>query len=119
MKIELYPTNVIYFVTNNRAIEINENCSGFKQLWQVLILFLLFPGPWKQKIWFIPLGMALMLVFNIFRVVGLSYSMIHWPQHWDIIHLWILRPIYYFIIFMLWVFWVEKFGGIKRYFEPQ
>ncbi len=116
MDMVLYPKNIMHFNASNRAMAINESCSGFKQMWQVLILFLLFPGPWKHKLWFIPAGMLAMLITNIIRVVLLSVTMIHWPQHWDFIHLWVLRPFYYVVIFALWVWWVEKFGGMKRYF---
>jgi exosortase/archaeosortase family protein len=119
MDIVLYATNVIHFNANNTAIYVNESCSGFKQMWQVVILFLLFPGPWKYKLWYIPMGMLAMFLFNIIRIVGLSFTMIHWPQQWDFIHMWIFRPFYYLIIFILWVVWVEKFGGFKRYFEKE
>ncbi|MFZ4546899.1 MAG: archaeosortase/exosortase family protein [Bacteroidales bacterium] len=117
MDVLLYSPNVIHFNDNNTGINVNESCSGFKQMWQVLVLFLLFPGPWKQKLWYIPMGMLSMFLFNIVRIVALSFAMLYWPQHWDFIHLWVLRPIYYFIIFILWVIWVEKYGGMKRYFE--
>ncbi len=117
MDIVLYTPNVIHFNANNTAINVNESCSGFKQMWQVLVLFLLFPGPWKYKLWYIPMGMVSMFLVNVLRIVGLSFAMILWPQHWDFIHLWILRPFYYVVIFILWVIWVEKFGGMKRYFE--
>lgn len=116
MDIVLYWKNLIHFNANNTGIVINESCSGFKQMWQVVVLFLLFPGPWKHKLWFIPAGMFAMFVTNIIRVVLLSVVMIHWPEHWDFIHLWVLRPFYYVVIFALWVWWVEKFGGMKRYF---
>ena len=116
MDITLYEVNGIRFNNNNTAIYVNESCSGFKQMWQVLVLFLLFPGPWKTKLWYIPMGMAAMFLFNIVRIVALSFAMIYWPEHWDFIHMWVLRPVYYLIIFILWVIWVEKFGGMKRYF---
>jgi len=115
MDILLYPVNMIHFNANNTTIAINESCSGFKQMLQVLILFLLFPGPWKHKLWYIPAGMLAMFITNIIRVVILSAVMIHWPQQWDFIHLWILRPFYYVVIFGLWVLWVERFGGMRKF----
>ena len=117
MDIVLYFKNIIHFNANNTAFNVNESCSGFKQMWQVLVLFLFFPGPWKHKLWYIPAGMFAMFLVNIFRIVGLSFAMIYLPHHWDFIHLWILRPVYYLVLFILWVIWVERFGGMKRYFE--
>ena len=119
MDIRLYEVNGIHFNSNNTAIYVNESCSGFKQMWQVVVLFLFFPGPWKTKLWYIPMGMLAMYLFNIIRIVALSFAMIHWPQQWDFIHMWLLRPVYYLIIFILWVLWVEKFGGMKIYFEKE
>lgn len=118
MDITLFQQNIIQFNYNNTSMQINESCSGFKQMYQVFVLFLFFPGPWRQKLWFIPLGMFLMLLVNIVRVVALSFILINWPADWNVWHLWILRPMYYVVIFGLWVLWVEKFGGLKRYFAP-
>jgi len=115
MDIKLYEGNFIQFTINGHGMIINETCSGFKQMYQVLILFLLFPGPWKQKLWYIPMGMVAMFLVNIIRIVGLSFAMIYWTEQWDFIHMWVLRPVYYVVLFILWVIWVEKFGGTKRY----
>jgi len=103
------PGNTLIFLKNNSSIFINESCSGFKQMVQIVILFVLFPGPWKHKLWFIPACIVSMFFVNVIRVIGLSYAMIWSPEHWDFIHLWIMRPFYYLAIFIMWVIWVEKF----------
>ncbi len=119
MDIVLYSKNIIHFNSNNGVIIIEESCSGFKQMCQVLVLFLLFPGPWKYKLWYIPMGLVSMFLINIVRIVCLSIVIIHWPHQWDFIHMWVLRPFYYLVIFILWVVWVEKFGGIQMYFKER
>jgi len=114
MDIQLADGNTMIFLRNNYSIYINESCSGFKQMFQILILFVLFPGPWKHKLWFIPAAIVSMFFVNVIRVIGLSYAMIYMPQHWDFIHLWIMRPFYYVAIFIMWVIWVEKFRNTNR-----
>ena len=114
MDIQLAPGNTMIFLKNNTSIYINESCSGFKQMIQILVLFVLFPGPWKHKAWFIPAGMISMFFVNVIRVIGLSYAMLWMPQHWDFIHLWVMRPFYYVAIFAMWVIWVEKFRGKRK-----
>ena len=109
MDIQLAEGNTMIFLRNNYSMYINESCSGFKQKVQILVLFILFPGPWKHKLWFIPAAIVSMFFVNVIRVIGLSYAMIYWPQHWDFIHLWIMRPFYYVAIFIMGVIWVEKF----------
>jgi len=115
MNIVLQPLNTIHFNYNNTAISVVDSCSGFKQMWQVLVLFLIIPGPWKSKLWYIPVGLVTIFFVNILRIVGLSVAMLYWPENWDFIHLWVFRPLYYVAIFVLWVIWVEKFGGMKKF----
>ncbi len=106
--------NTIRF-SNGGYITVNESCSGLKQFYQIIVLFFLFPGPLKQKTWFIPLSIAIMHFTNIIRIILLGIVTLWLPDYWHFVHDWILRPFFYVVIFMLWVWWVEKFGGIYRY----
>lgn len=99
--------------TNGGMIWINSGCSGLKLFMQVTVLFLLFPGPWKHKLWIIPLGWLLMHLSNLFRIVSLSVIVLWKPQYWDFSHDWILRPFFYLVIFAMWVWWVERFRRKK------
>ncbi|MDP2188217.1 MAG: exosortase/archaeosortase family protein [Sphingobacteriaceae bacterium] len=103
------PLNVMRF-ENGKALEVAESCSGLKQFFQIAILFLLFPGSWKHKLWFIPLGFLAIHVTNIVRVVILGLWMAKEIPHWDFAHDWIMRPMYYVVIFGLWYFWNEQFN---------
>ena len=105
--------NTMWF-SNGSHVFIDEGCSGLKQFYQIAVLFILFPGPWKHKLWFIPAGFVVMFFVNVLRIVVLSLVALHWPQHWDFIHEWVLRPFFYLVIFAMWVIWVEKFRRRKR-----
>jgi len=100
----------IFIFNGKGSIIINESCSGLKQYYQVLVLFLLFPGPWRHKAWFIPGSLLVMYWTNIFRVVMLSVAMALIPQHWHFIHDWVLRPFFYVVLFALWIWWVERWA---------
>jgi len=100
-------TMYMYF-PNKAIMYVNNGCSGLKQMIQFSLLMLVFPGPWKKKLWFIPLGVFIMHLTNIFRMVGLAVVMNNWPQHWDFTHDNIFRFLFYVVIFMLWVWWVER-----------
>ncbi|MBN2615538.1 MAG: archaeosortase/exosortase family protein [Bacteroidales bacterium] len=101
--------NTLFFA-NNGYIAVEGSCSGLKQFYQWFFLMLLFPGPWKRKLWYIPLGIVTIHLYNILRIVILSVVIVHWPAHWGFIHHWVMRPLYYGVIFILWVLWVEKIG---------
>jgi len=105
----------LYMHFPNRAIMfVNMGCSGLKQMIQFALLMLVFPGPWKHKLWFIPLGVLVMHLTNLFRMVGLAVVMNNWPQYWDFSHDNLFRPFFYLIIFLLWVWWVEKIRNHRK-----
>ncbi len=100
-------SRTMYF-PNNGYVAITSGCSGLKQFLQLIVLFVFFPGPWKKKLWYIPLGVFIVHLTNLFRIICLSVIVMELPQYWDFSHDWILRPFFYVVIFGLWWFWNEK-----------
>jgi exosortase/archaeosortase family protein len=96
------------FWANQGYIKITYGCSGLKQMIQFSLLMLVFPGPWKHKLWFIPLGILIVHITNLFRIVGLGVVIVTIPDYWDFSHDYVFRPFFYVVIFGLWIFWVEK-----------
>ena len=94
---------------NNWNLIIGEGCSGVKQITQVLMLLLLYPGPWKHKAWFIPVGMLILHFTNVFRITILGLAMNLNLPGIHFIHSQILRVFFYVVIFGLWLLWEEKF----------
>lgn len=103
--------NSTMYFANNGFIAVNSSCSGFKQMLQFGLLMLVFPGPWKHKLWYIPMGIIIMHLTNLFRITGLSVIVVNWPEYWDFSHDYLFRPFFYVVIFSLWVIWVERFRG--------
>ena len=75
--------NVIFYAENNGYVYVNRSCSGLKQFYQWFFLILLYPGPWKHKLWFFPLGLVIIHCVNIFRIVSMTFVTMTIPQHWD------------------------------------
>lgn len=95
--------------SNGAGLYVNNSCSGLKQFYQVIVLFVLFPGPWRHKLWFIPMSCFVMFVTNVFRIVVLSVLQSIQPDYFEFVHTWVLRPFFYVVVFGLWILWVEKF----------
>ena len=91
------------------SVKVNYGCSGLKQFLQWIVLMTFYPGPWKQKLWFIPAGLIIVHLVNIFRITGLSVLLEYYPQHWQFSHDYFFRPFFYVVMFGMWVIWVEKF----------
>jgi len=89
-------------------------CSGLKQFYQFAGLMLLYPGPWKKKAWFIPSGLAIIHLTNLFRIILLYIVVINKLEWFNTIHDWILRPLFYVVMFLLWVWWVEKLAKRRK-----
>ncbi|MFC2114186.1 exosortase/archaeosortase family protein, partial [Bacteroidota bacterium] len=58
-------------------------CSGLKQFYQFIGIILFFYGPWKKKLWFIPLGLLAIHIVNLFRIIFLSIIVIHKLEWFD------------------------------------
>lgn len=93
---------------NQGYIAISHGCSGLKQIIQFVLLMMFFPGPWKRKLWYLPLGALIVHFTNIFRIVGLAVVLVSVPDYWKFSHDYLFRPFFYVVIFSLWVYWVEK-----------
>jgi exosortase/archaeosortase family protein len=99
----------IFYFTNSCSVQIVASCSGVKQMLQFLLLMLLYPGPWKHKAWYIPMGLVLIHLTNVFRLSGLCVVMANWPEHWKLAHDYPFRIIFYVVIFFLWVIWNDRY----------
>lgn len=93
---------------NGSGIIINGGCSGDKQILQFTLLMLLYPGPWKHKLWFIPMGILIVHATNILRVVLMSVTAVLEPNYMQTVHDTALRAMFYIVIFGLWIIWQEK-----------
>lgn len=98
--------NIIY-MPDGGGVAVDGACSGFKQMLQFALLILLIPGPLKHKAWFIPVGILLMHITNVIRVFGLCLVMWIDPYKFDLFHEYVFRPIFYIVIFGLWLIWTE------------
>lgn len=97
-------------------------CASLKQWCHWIFLMLLFPGPWKHKAWFIPAGLVIIEWTNVIRICGVLMMQIPWPDSFHLAHDYIFKVFFYFVIFLMWVLWVEKFKNQdlkKRQDKPQ
>lgn len=84
-------------------------CASLKQWMHWLFLMILFPGPWKHKLWYIPAGLIIIEWTNVIRICGVLMMQIPWPNSFHLAHDYIFKFFFYLIIFLMWVLWVEKF----------
>ena len=101
-------------------VTVAPECTSLKQWMHWLFLMLIFPGPWKHKAWYIPVGLVIIEWTNVVRICGVLLMQVFWPNihihlfgndinTFHLAHDYIFKVFFYFIIFLMWVLWVEKF----------
>jgi exosortase/archaeosortase family protein len=95
-------------------VGVEPGCTSLKQWVHWVVLMALFPGPWKHKLWYIPMGVIVIHFVNLIRVTGLVFTTYNWPMHYDFFHNYIFKTFFYFMIFVMWVVWVEYFKNKRK-----
>ncbi len=90
-------------------VVIAPECASLKQWMHWIFLMVFFPGPWKHKLWYIPIGLVIIEWTNVIRICGILMMQIPWPNSFHLAHDYIFKVFFYFVIFLMWVLWVEKF----------
>ncbi|MDR2628340.1 MAG: archaeosortase/exosortase family protein [Dysgonamonadaceae bacterium] len=97
----------LWFYNGHITLSIIWGCTGIKQLYSFLLLMLFYPGPWRKKLWYLPMGSAVLFFYNIVRISAILFLTYRHPERFDSLHEGVFRYIYYGLIFLLWVIWEE------------
>ena len=90
------------------AVIVGVPCNGLV-LYALFSGFVLaFPGPWQRKLWFIPLGIALIWLLNVLRVAALAINQYYAHQSVDFNHHYTFTFVVYSFIFGLWMLWARR-----------
>ncbi len=95
------------------SLSISYPCSGLRQFTQFTLLMIFYPGPWRRKTWFVPLGLLAVHFTNLLRIVGLSLVIVYLPQFWHLFHGFITKGMFYLVFFLLWLLWEEYISREK------
>lgn len=106
----------IFFLNNEgtySAVTVAPECTSLKQWLHWLFLMLLFPGPWKHKAWYIPLGLVIVEWTNVVRIVGICLFLKPYPHDFALAHDVIFKIVFYVVIFLMWMVWNDYFHHPK------
>jgi exosortase/archaeosortase family protein len=100
--------NNLLIFENGNGIRIIWGCSGIKQAYIFFCIIAFTRGPWKKKLWYIPAGLLVVYLFNLFRmtvIVATAKNYFHW---FDFLHGFLFKSAFYGVIFLMWLLWDEK-----------
>jgi len=111
--VSLDSTNMVRHETGNSA-QIIWACSGLKQAYIYFCIIAFSRGPWLKKLWYIPLGLLIVYLFNIFRITVIVACIDQHPNWFEFLHLYFFKYLFYGVIFGMWVYWEEKIVGKNK-----
>lgn len=104
----------VLHVDGTPGIFIGNSCIGISAMAIFAGLILVYPGSWKHKAWYIPLGMVLVQASNVFRLAGLAIMQKYSSEAFvQFNHGYTYVIITYSFIFFLVVFWFNKLSHKK------
>jgi exosortase/archaeosortase family protein len=112
-KVVLEPSNILRH-TNGNSVLIIWACTGIKQAYICFCILAFSRGPLRSKLWYIPLSLLAVYLFNIFRIAFIVACIENHPDWFHFLHLYALKYAFYGLIFLMWVFWEEKFVEKKK-----
>lgn len=97
------------YVEGTPGIYIGNSCIGISAMAIFAGLVAVYPGKWKHKLWYIPLGMLLVQGSNLFRLVSLAIMQKHSSEAFvQFNHGYTYVIITYSFIFFLVVLWFNR-----------
>ena len=89
------------------GVEIVDGCNGISAIGLFLGFIFAYPGRWVPRISFSLFGIGLIYLVNIARIIVLSYTQLYWPRAFSFTHDYSTTAIFYIVIFLLWMIWVN------------
>ncbi len=87
-----------------------EGCNSISVLILFITFVIAFTGNLKNTILFILVGSVLVYLANLLRIVILGIGLYRFPEHEYMLHHIVFPTIIYGMVFLLWMFWVQKFS---------
>lgn len=104
----------VVWLGSRHGIEIANGCNGLSALSLFVGFVIAYPGSWKRRTLFVPLGLATIVLTNVARCISLLMVQQHRPEYFDLAHYGHAMMVFYVVIFALWVLWAHVGEEPKR-----
>lgn len=91
-----------------------EGCNSVSIIILFISFIIAFAGKFKTTFFYILAGSVLIYAVNLFRIAILSVGLYHYPWRKEILHTVIFPLIIYGMVFLLWMFWVNRFTKTNK-----
>ena len=104
-------------VNGKYLARIIEGCNAVSVIILFLSFVVAFSGKLKTTLLFILSGSVLIYVVNLLRIAILCMALYHYPERESVLHGVVFPGIIYGMVFLLWIFWVNRFSNLKKKHE--
>jgi len=87
-----------------------EGCNAISVMILFVAFLVAFRGKFKTYLWFVPSGILILYLANIWRIYLIGLIILYFPKWSNIAHDYIFPGVIYGATFMLWVIWVKYFS---------
>lgn len=101
------------FINNKFVARIIEGCNSISAIILFVSFIVAFAGKFKTTLFYLLFGSVLIYAVNLFRVVILTIGLYNYPWRREFLHSVIFPLIIYGLVFLLWMFWVNRFANLK------
>lgn len=91
-----------------------EGCNSISVIILFVSFIIAFAGKFKATFIYVLSGSVLIYVVNLIRIAVLSIGLYNYPWREHILHTVIFPMIIYGMVFLLWMFWVNRFSKKKK-----
>ena len=101
----------IKIIINEKYIaRVIEGCNAMSVIILFLSFIVAFAGKLKTTVLYGLAGSIIIYAFNLIRIVILSIGLYHYPWRKEVLHTVIFPMLIYGTVFLLWMFWVNRFS---------
>lgn len=105
--------SVKLMINDKYVARVVEGCNAISVLVLFVSFIMAFAGKFKTTLLYVLAGSILIYVVNVFRIVILSIGLYHYPWRSEELHTVIFPLIIYGMVFLLWIFWVNRFSNLR------
>lgn len=100
--------SVYIFKAKNAVLSVYEGCNGLNVM-VIFVSFLIAYGRIGIKmLWFVPLGLLVIHLFNLLRIILLFHVTISMPDFLYFSHKYLFTAFIYIAVFGMWALWIFK-----------
>jgi len=101
-------------VRNKYVARVIEGCNSVSVIILFIAFIIAFAGRKRTTFMYVLAGSVLVYAVNLLRIVVLAIGLFHYPWRREILHTVIFPLLIYGMVFLLWMFWVNRFSKLNK-----